>query len=775
MAGMFRPLQAIALMSRWERWALGALTLGVVGGAAGLTRQFYVASTVLMPSIGGTYIEGSVGDLQPLNPWFTVQNDVNRDIVSLVFAGLLRYNPQTRRIEEDLATLETGADFKTYTLRLKEMLFWHDTTEAEPHPITADDVVFTFRTIQNPEFPNLLLQQNFRGVTIEKLDDRTVRFKLEQPYSFFPSNLTIGLLPLKAFEGIPVSKFDQHLDFGINPVGAGPYRLRTVVQTELSSEVTLERFARPLTPVYRLDRIVFRIFPDYSTLLSDLRNLQGVRLVPRNSEGQPLIPKRLQARNYYLPQYVALFFNMDKQALHDQKLRMGLQLGTNKQAIVDALHESIIVDTPLLEINVSDWRYHYDAAAAQGALLASRWNIPERLRLQRLLEQDETNRAGPLRLPVIARAPADGFLTYSGSYGAMPRDARINGTELRPVPGMSGAWIVRLPVISGTGALKIGENLVRLTAANGKVLDSTYLYLADTQPAYERAIRERDLVRRYIATRDGRAAEADRITGADLALQEGMLRRRTPEDPPSVRQNERGETLSLRLLTSDAPLTYRKVAEEVAKEWAALGVQVKVEVPDTREEFEERLLKRDYDVLLFGQSLLDNLDSYPYWHSSGTQRLTGNDQDLRRDAYNLSQYRSFEADALLETIRSTGDEAERQRALEELQEVLKNHVPAVFLYSPLYATAFRSSILGVDLGSLSLHSDRFLSLHKWYVRRDRVFLPGKGWGSLPGWVGTLLVGGGSPAPAVRAVPAGTGAVRPSPSSAVTASGTAVVQ
>ena len=169
-----------------------------------LQRAFYRSNTVEVPVPGGTYIEGSVGEVQPLNPWFTTTNDVNRDIESLVFAGLLRYDPKTATIVEDLATLTVSKDNRVYTVKLRDGLLWHDSTKDKVHPVTADDVLFTFKTIQEPDFPNPILHQNFRGVTVEKIDDWTVRFTLEKPYTFFTSNLTLGLLPKSAFEGVPV-------------------------------------------------------------------------------------------------------------------------------------------------------------------------------------------------------------------------------------------------------------------------------------------------------------------------------------------------------------------------------------------------------------------------------------------------------------------------------------------------------------------------------------------------------------------------------------------
>jgi peptide/nickel transport system substrate-binding protein len=177
-----------------------------------------------------------------------------------------------------------------------------------------------------------------------------------------------------------------------------------------------------------------------------------------------------------------------------------------------------------------------------------------------------------------------------------------------------------------------------------------------------------------------------------------------------------------------------EIAKIVQQQWATLGVHIEIQLPETRQEFEELLLERNYDILLFGQSLLDNLDSYPYWHSSNIQRLSGEKKDLRLDAYNLSQYSSLETDSLLERIRQTYDPEERTQSLEELREILKRDVPAIFLYAPLYTFAFEQDLQGIDLGDLSMHSDRFLTLHKWFTKEERRFVPGKSWWSFLPWL-----------------------------------------
>ncbi|NLG07601.1 ABC transporter substrate-binding protein, partial [Candidatus Peribacteria bacterium] len=601
----FRHLQ-------WYHWLTVGLSIAFILSLAAVLRIFYVAHSMVVPTVGGTYIEGSVGELLPLNPWFIVTNDVNRDIVSLIFSGLLKYDPKTKHIEEDLASMEVSGDGKIYTLTLREELQWHDSTQENPHPVTADDVLFTFQTVQDPQFPNSMLRQNFRGVTIERLDDRTVRFILAEPYSFFPSNLTLGLLPARAFEGVPPGKMDMALDFGFHPVGAGPYAFKGMVQTELSTEITLERFPRPMEPMYHLERVVFRIFPDYVTLLSDLRNLHGVRLVPRNDKGEPLVPRSFHPVTYTLPQYVALFLNTEDRYLQDKTLRLALQLGTNKQAIADIVNESLIVDTPLLEIDMSDWRYQYDPTAAQGALFNSQWHLPEKVRLQRLLEIRETNLVGDLQMESIVFLSTGATLTVTGSITSVgSTGGLLNGVPLQLHPTNSGAWITQLPT-QGTGALRMGLNQVQLSNDRGSVVDSAYVWRTDSWSAFRRASREQDLLERFVSSRDSSLPEEECIDILDLTEENGMLCLRGKDTLPNIRVNARGEPLRLRLLTSPSPPQYAQIAKLVREQWRQLGIGTALEIPETRAAFEEKLLRRDYDVLLFGQSLLDNLDSYPY-------------------------------------------------------------------------------------------------------------------------------------------------------------------
>ncbi len=730
-------------MTRIERTVLLVLAAMLMLSLLMLLRLFYVQNTDNVAIQGGTYIEGSVGEVQPLNPWFITSNDVNRDIVSLVFAGLMKYDPVTGTVVDDLARVTVSNDNRIYTATLKTGIVWQDSTKEKPHPVTADDVLFTFKTIQNPDFPNPLLRQNFNGVEVEKLDENTVRFRLSKPYSFFTSNLTLGLVPKSAFEGIPVRKLDQTLDFGFSPVGAGPYSFVNAIQTDLSTEITLKRFDRYRMPEYKLDRIVFRVFSDYSALLTDISNMNGVRLVPRSEKGQPILPRHFHPLPYSLPQYVGLFFNLDHPIPAEHGVRLGLQLATNKQQVVDTIHETNVIDTPLLEISISDWRYKFDATAAQGAFFNSSWNMPEKVRLQRLLEQREANAVGPLAaVPRIALFGTGAMLTVTGSLTGLTMPAYVNGVRVQTgttlpdgtLREFSGSWMVNLRSGNGqSGSLKIGMNLLKMTDGKGDIVDSAYLERLSTATAFERASAEQKLVEQFVRSKKLAANDPKAITVNDLYLERGYLRKRLADDAPHTRVNDAGKKLSLTLLTSSSPANYPIVASIIKKQWEAVGVDVTLDIPASKKEFEEKLLQRKYDVVLFGQALFDNLDSYPYWHSSQIQDRSGDPKKMKLDAFNLSQYTSFDADSELERIRETTDTKSRAKTLGQLNEQLKKDIPAIVLYSPLYVYAFDDAVHGIGLTKISKHADRFATAGDWYVTTERQFKAGKSWLSFFGW------------------------------------------
>jgi peptide/nickel transport system substrate-binding protein len=102
---------------------------------------------------------------------------------------------------------------------------------------------------------------------------------------------------------------------------------------------------------------------------------------------------------------------------------------------------------------------------------------------------------------------------------------------------------------------------------------------------------------------------------------------------------------------------------------------------------------------------------YPFWHSS--QRT---DPGL-----NIAMYTNAKVDRLLEEARQTSDLEERNKKYFEAETEIKKDQPVAFIYSPYFLYLLPSNIMGVSLPTLTNPAERFVNIHKWYVRTDKVW------------------------------------------------------
>jgi ABC-type transport system substrate-binding protein len=104
----------------------------------------YLFLRISVPDEGGTYTEGIVGEPRYINPAVSVANEVDRDITTLIFSGLVKHNEMGEIVPDLAESYEIKDDGKTYEFTLRENLLWPDKT-----PITSDDVIFTINLIKD--------------------------------------------------------------------------------------------------------------------------------------------------------------------------------------------------------------------------------------------------------------------------------------------------------------------------------------------------------------------------------------------------------------------------------------------------------------------------------------------------------------------------------------------------------------------------------------------------------------------------------------------------
>lgn len=170
------------------------------------------------------------------------------------------------------------------------------------------------------------------------------------------------------------------------------------------------------------------------------------------------------------------------------------------------------------------------------------------------------------------------------------------------------------------------------------------------------------------------------------------------------------EILSFSLATSDVP-ELKAAAQIIVQEWKSIGADVDLKIFETGDLNQNVIRPRKYDTLFFGEIVGRELDLFAFWHSS--QR---NDPGL-----NIALYANITADKLLEDARTIADYSKRLTKYEEFEQEIAKDIPAIFVYSPDFIYVVPENINGLELGSVTTPSERFLNVHQWYIETDSVW------------------------------------------------------
>jgi peptide/nickel transport system substrate-binding protein len=237
---------------------------------------------------------------------------------------------------------EVSEDGREWVFHLRKGVKWHD-----GQPFTADDVLFTFQALQNPDvqavsgFRERFMQEG-EPIPFEKVDDYTVKASLKKPIASFATDITVPIIPKHVLEGqdINTAPFNQ------KPIGVGPFK---VVEWRSGEMVVLE--ANP--DFYRgepyLDRWVMRIVP---SMEANVIALQAGEIDFGQIPGKDA-PKFFGSRDFTIysrPWEICdvLLFNNAKPFFQDKRVKQALMHGLDRQALLDTALQGYgtVADSP---------------------------------------------------------------------------------------------------------------------------------------------------------------------------------------------------------------------------------------------------------------------------------------------------------------------------------------------------------------------------------------------------------------------------------------------
>jgi len=303
-----------------------------------INKSFMVSA----PTDGGTVIEGIIGTPRFINPVLAF-SDADQDLVALIYSGLMRKNSDGSLIPDLAEKYEISKDGLTYTFTLKDKIYFHD-----EKPVTVDDIIFTVNTIKDPVIKSPK-KGNWDRVSVEKINEKTVKFILKQPYASFLENTTFGIMPASLWSDSPIELNDANTE----PIGSGPYRVESVGKqsTGLIDYYDLVPFKEFNLGRPYLETLTLRFYPNEEDQITALEKGE----VDQISSVTPLNAQILKEQNFRvesltLPRVFGLFFNQNQnQIFTNKKIITAIDLAIDKDSIVRdvLLGYGVAIDNPI--------------------------------------------------------------------------------------------------------------------------------------------------------------------------------------------------------------------------------------------------------------------------------------------------------------------------------------------------------------------------------------------------------------------------------------------
>lgn len=644
--------QLLKILSKKEKVVFFVFLFLFFASFLSLVINFYLKNTEVVPTPGGFYTEGIVGSPRWINPLYATANDPDRDLVELIYSGLMKYDGEGKIVPDLAKEYEILEGGKVYEFYLKENLFW-----SGGKALTADDIIFTIESVQNPDLKSPL-RANWLGVEVEKISDREIRFELKNPYAPFLENTTLKIIPKHIWQDIAPQNFPLAV-YNLKPVGSGPYKLKTLNQDKEGKiiSLTLNRNPYYFNKTPNLKEISFKFFGNEEDLIKAYRKgeIEGISLTSLNN--LPNLSKSTNLYSFSLPRYFAVFFNPDKsKTLAETEVRQALNYGTNKEEIIEKVlgGKGKVAQSPILPevygFNLPEKNYQFDLEKAK-----------ELLDKAGFVENEEG-----IREKFVKKEPA--FQLKSNlKVGSQGQEIR----ELQKC--LSGD-----PEIYPEGEI------------TGYFGEKTKTAVIKFQEKYK--------------------DEILKPQGLEKGTGEVLKATRNKLNEVCFKPSEETLPLKFSLITVDQP-QLMKVAFQLKEQWLKLGVEIEIKTFDVSAIEREIIKPRNYEAILFGEALGAIPDPFPFWHSS----------QKKDPGLNLASYENKKCDTLLKEARETLNREEREEKLEAFQTLLIDDAPAVFLYNPDYLYLVPKEIKGINAKIIIDPSKRFSDVENWYIETKRVW------------------------------------------------------
>jgi peptide/nickel transport system substrate-binding protein len=301
-------------------WGAGlAVLLAACGGDGGAGARIVVV--------------GLNADVDAFNPLVTTSYYAQEIDNQALFTPLIQYDERLEPIPWLAESWEELGD-SAVVFNLRSDVRWHDGT-----PLTADDVLFTFERAKEPTSASLLGSVFLKDVASAEVEGpHRIRFDYVRPHAQALEDFWWAPVPRHLLENVPSAELAR-APFNRAPVGSGPFRLEEWRASERIVLVRNPDFPAGLGGPAASEKIVMRIVPEATTLLTELIT-GGVHVdIAVLPEQARTIEENAATRLFAFPGRSVFYlgWNNQRPPFDDPALRRALASALDVQSIIAGL------------------------------------------------------------------------------------------------------------------------------------------------------------------------------------------------------------------------------------------------------------------------------------------------------------------------------------------------------------------------------------------------------------------------------------------------------
>jgi peptide/nickel transport system substrate-binding protein len=251
---------------------------------------------------------------------------VDRMVYASLYDKLFDIDPSGKIVPMLVSSYEVSPDGKTYTLKLKEGVKFHDGTDFD-----AEAVKFNFERNMNGEKSRRKSELKVVD-SVTAVDKHTVKIQLKEPFAPLLSILAdrSGMMVSPA----AVKQYGD--DFLNHPVGTGPF---VFVEHVKGDHVTLKRNDNYWNGKVNVDEVTYKVFTNGTAKVQNLRSgmLDIIDEVPVKEIPAIKGDANLQLVAEPSMGYMGFYLNNSKPPFDNKYLRQAVERAIDREAVVKVL------------------------------------------------------------------------------------------------------------------------------------------------------------------------------------------------------------------------------------------------------------------------------------------------------------------------------------------------------------------------------------------------------------------------------------------------------